>query len=151
MSNLGFQTIYGVLNRRSDIVCERAFLPDPDDLAIHERSGAPVLSLETQRSLREFDCVAFSTTYENDYPHLLRLLELSGIPVNAQDRGAGDPLVSMGGVCAWANPDRWGRMNWFFWEVGPRRLRSGGGCGRRSAIGGGPEDLSVALLGVEGV
>jgi len=115
MSNLGFQTIYGVLNRRSDIVCERAFLPDPDDLAIHERSGAPVLSLETQRALREFDCVAFSTTYENDYPHLLRLLELSGIPVNAKDRGAGDPLVSMGGVCAWANPEPLTAfIDWFF-------------------------------------
>jgi len=115
MSNLGFQTIYGVLNRRSDIVCERAFLPDPDDLAIHERSGAPVLSLETQRALGEFDCVAFSTTYENDYPHLLRLLELSGIPVNAKDRGAGDPLVSMGGVCAWANPEPLTAfIDWFF-------------------------------------
>jgi radical SAM superfamily enzyme YgiQ (UPF0313 family) len=115
MSNLGFQTIYGVLNRRSDIVCERAFLPDPDDLSVHERSGAPVLSLETQRPLREFDCVAFSTTYENDYLHLLRILQLSGIPIKAQDRGPGEPLVSMGGVCAWANPEPLADfMDWFF-------------------------------------
>ncbi|RPI10113.1 MAG: radical SAM protein [Zetaproteobacteria bacterium] len=115
MSNLGFQTIYGVLNRRSDLVCERAFLPDPDDLAIHERSGLPILSLETQRPLRDFDCVAFSTTYENDYLHLLRILDLSGIPVRAVDRGPTDPLVGMGGVCAWANPEPLASfVDWFF-------------------------------------
>jgi radical SAM superfamily enzyme YgiQ (UPF0313 family) len=115
MSNLGFQTMYGTLNRLPDIVCERAFLPDADDLPLHERSGASVLSLETQRPLREFDCVAFSTTYENDYLHLLRILALSGIPVRWQDRGAGDPLVGMGGVCAWANPEPLaGFVDWFF-------------------------------------
>jgi radical SAM superfamily enzyme YgiQ (UPF0313 family) len=115
MSNLGFQTIYGVLNRRVDIVCERAFLPDPDDLPIHERNGVPVRSLETQRPLRDFDCVAFSTTYENDYLNLLQVLALSGIPVRARDRGPGDPLVSMGGVCAWANPEPLADfMDWFF-------------------------------------
>jgi radical SAM superfamily enzyme YgiQ (UPF0313 family) len=105
MSNLGFQTIYGVLNRQPDLVCERAFLPDPDDLAEHERLHVPVLSVESQRPLGEFDIVAFSTTYENDYLNLLQILELSGIPVRAADRGAEHPLVAMGGVCAWSNPE----------------------------------------------
>jgi len=115
MSNLGFQTIYGALNRRPEIVCERAFLPDPEDLPVHERSGAPVLSLESQRPLREFDCVAFSTTYENDYLHMLQILALSKIPVRARDRAEGDPLVSMGGVCAWSNPEPLAAfMDWFF-------------------------------------
>jgi len=115
MSNLGFQTIYGALNRRPEIVCERAFLPDPEDLPVHERSGAPVLSLESQRPLREFDCVAFSTTYENDYLHMLQILALSKIPVRARDRADGDPLVSMGGVCAWSNPEPLAAfMDWFF-------------------------------------
>lgn len=115
MSNLGFQTIYGVLNQRADVVCERAFLPDPVDLPGHERGGVPVLSLESQRPLRDFDCVAFSTTYENDYLNLLQILALSGIPVCARDRGPGDPLVSMGGVCAWANPEPLaGFVDWFF-------------------------------------
>ena len=115
MSNLGFQTIYGALNRRPEIVCERAFLPDPEDLPVHERSGVPVLSLESQRPLREFDCVAFSATYENDYLHMLQILALSGIPVRARDRAEGDPLVSMGGVCAWSNPEPLAAfMDWFF-------------------------------------
>ncbi|HSD50455.1 MAG TPA: radical SAM protein [Candidatus Methylomirabilis sp.] len=105
MSNLGFQTIYWHLNQRPDIVCERAFYPDPEDLPEHARLNVPILSLESQRPLADFDCVAFSTTYENDYLNLLQILHLSGIPVRAADRGPADPLVSMGGVCAWSNPE----------------------------------------------
>jgi radical SAM superfamily enzyme YgiQ (UPF0313 family) len=115
MSNLGFQTIYWHLNGRPDIVCERAFLPDHDDLALHERLQVPILSLESQRPLGEFDCVAFSTAYENDYLNMLRILELSGIAIRAADRGAADPLVTMGGVCAWSNPEPLAAfVDWFF-------------------------------------
>jgi radical SAM superfamily enzyme YgiQ (UPF0313 family) len=115
MSNLGFQTIYWHLNQRSGLVCERAFFPDPEDLPEHDRLRAPVLSLESQRPLSEFDCVAFSTTYENDYLNMLRILELSGIPIRAADRAVTDPFVSMGGVCAWSNPEPVAAfMDWFF-------------------------------------
>ncbi|MBI4537178.1 MAG: radical SAM protein [candidate division NC10 bacterium] len=105
MSNLGFQTIYGTLNGQPDLVCERAFLPDPDDLAEHERLRVPVFSLESQRPLTDFDVVAFSTTYENDYLNLLTILALSGIPVEAAERDQRHPVVAMGGVCAWSNPE----------------------------------------------
>jgi radical SAM superfamily enzyme YgiQ (UPF0313 family) len=115
MSNLGFQTIYWHLNQRPDIVCERAFFPDPEDLTEHERLRVPILSLESQRPLAEFDCVAFSTTYENDYLNMLRILELSAIPIRAAERGAADPLVTMGGVCAWSNPEPLTAfVDWFF-------------------------------------
>lgn len=115
MSNLGFQTIYWHLNQRPDIVCERAFLPDPEDLPEHQRLRVPVLSLESQRPLAEFDCVAFSTTYENDYLNMLHILALSRIPVRAAERGPTDPLVTMGGVCAWSNPEPLAPfVDWFF-------------------------------------
>jgi radical SAM superfamily enzyme YgiQ (UPF0313 family) len=115
MSNLGFQTIYWHLNQRPDLVCERAFLPDPEELPEHERLKVPVLSLESQRPLAEFDCIAFSTTYENDYFNMLQILELSGVPIRSADRGPGDPLVSMGGVCAWSNPEPLAAfVDWFF-------------------------------------
>ena len=32
MSNLGFQAVYALLNAHPDILCERAFLPDPEEL-----------------------------------------------------------------------------------------------------------------------
>ena len=115
MSNLGFHTIYQTLNQRQDIVCERAFLPDDEGVREHERLHVPILSLESQRPLSAFACVAFSTTYENDYLNMLRILRLSGIPVQARDRGPAHPLVTMGGVCAWSNPEPLTSfVDWFF-------------------------------------
>src|SRR5262244_1486789 len=94
MSNLGFQT-----------VCERVFFPDPEDLDELLRTGAEPFSLESLRPLREFDIVGFSVTYEGDYINVLRLLRMAGIPVRTADRAPGDPLVLMGGVCAFSNPE----------------------------------------------
>jgi radical SAM superfamily enzyme YgiQ (UPF0313 family) len=105
MSNLGFQTIYRHLNALPDVVCERAFLPDPEDLPEYRRTGTGPFSLESKRSLREFDLVGFSITYEGDYIHTLRLLEMAGIPLRPEDRGPEEPFVLMGGVCAFANPE----------------------------------------------
>ncbi len=105
MSNLGFQTIYDHLNRLPDVVCERAFFPDPEDLDEHRRTGTPVLSLESHRPLRDFDLVGFSVTYEGDFINVVRLLTMSGIPVRAAERGGDGPLILMGGVCAFSNPE----------------------------------------------
>src|SRR5215831_5854802 len=105
MSNLGFQTVYERLNALPDAVCERVFFPDPEDLDELLRTGAEPFSLESLRPLREFDIVGFSVTYEGDYINVLRLLRMAGIPVRTADRAPGDPLVLMGGVCAFSNPE----------------------------------------------
>jgi radical SAM superfamily enzyme YgiQ (UPF0313 family) len=105
MSNLGFQTIYAHLNRLPHVVCERVFLPDPEDLAELRRTGEGVFSLESQRPLRAFSLVGFSVTYEGDYINVLRLLALAGIGLRSADRGPHDPIVLMGGVCAFSNPE----------------------------------------------
>jgi radical SAM superfamily enzyme YgiQ (UPF0313 family) len=105
MSNLGFQTVYERLNALPDAVCERVFFPDPEDLDEFLRTGAEPFSLESLRSLREFDIVGFSVTYEGDYINVLRLLRMAGIPVRTAARGPRDPLVLMGGVCAFSNPE----------------------------------------------
>lgn len=105
MSNLGFQTIYDHLNALPGVVCERVFFPDPEDLDEHARTGTPPLSLESLRPLADFDLVGFSLTYEGDYINTVRLLRMAGIPLRAADRGPGDPMVMMGGVCAFSNPE----------------------------------------------
>ena len=105
MSNLGFQGVYGLLNRRDDVVCERAFLPDEGDIGIHRRTGAPVFSLESGRPLERFDIVAFSVSFENDYPNVLRILDLSKIPFLPGERNAYHPLLIAGGVCPSFNPE----------------------------------------------
>jgi len=105
MSNLGFQTIYRHLNAIPDVVCERVFLPDPEDIDELRRTRGVPLSLESLRPLTDFHMVGFSVTYEGDYIHVLRLLALAGIPVRAAERRPHDPLVLMGGVCAFSNPE----------------------------------------------
>jgi radical SAM family uncharacterized protein len=105
MSNLGFQTIYEHLNALPDAVCERVFLPDPEDSDEYARTGTEPFALESLRPLRDFDVIGFSVTYEGDYINALRLLRMAGMAVRAAERGPGDPLVLMGGVCAFSNPE----------------------------------------------
>jgi radical SAM superfamily enzyme YgiQ (UPF0313 family) len=105
MSNLGFQTIYHHLNALPDVVCERVFLPDPEDLPEYRRTRTPPFSLESKRPLGDFDLVGFSVTYEGDYINTLRLLRMAGIPLRPDARRPEDPVVLMGGVCAFSNPE----------------------------------------------
>src|SRR5437016_5006073 len=105
MSNLGFQTIYRHLNALPGVVCERVFLPDPEDVTELRRTGGVPFSLESQRPLTDFHMLGFSVTYEGDYINVLRLLTLAGIPLRAAGRRRRDPLVLMGGVCAFSNPE----------------------------------------------
>jgi radical SAM superfamily enzyme YgiQ (UPF0313 family) len=105
MSNLGFQTIYQHLNALPDVVCERVFFPDPEDVDEHRRAGIAPFSLESLRPLADFHLVGFSVTYEGDYLNVVRLLQLSGIPTRARARGPAHPLILMGGVCAFSNPE----------------------------------------------
>src|SRR5215470_1364999 len=105
MSNLGFQTIYRHLNAIPDVVCERVFLPDPEDLDEMRRGGSAPFSLESLRPLTDFHMIGFSVTYEGDYINVLRILAMAGIPLRASARHPHDPLVLMGGVCAFSNPE----------------------------------------------
>ena len=105
MSNLGFQTLYHLLNLEEDIVCERAFLPAPEDLQEHHQTRTPLFSLESQKPLAEFDILAFSISFENDFLNILSILELARVPVESRHRGKGHPLVMAGGVSIFLNPE----------------------------------------------
>ncbi|MCK4911463.1 MAG: radical SAM protein [Thermodesulfovibrionales bacterium] len=105
MSSLGFQGVYAMLNKRSDVFCERAFLPTAQDMAEHERTGVGLFSLESQTPLASFDIIAFSVSFENDFPNVLRVLGLAGIPFRSDARDTEHPLVVLGGVCAFSNPE----------------------------------------------
>jgi radical SAM superfamily enzyme YgiQ (UPF0313 family) len=105
MSNLGFQAIYSHLNAIPEVVCERVFFPDPEDLDEQLRTETAPFSLESLRPLTDFDLVGFSVTYEGDYINLVRMLRLAGIPPRAADRGPEHPVILMGGVCAFSNPE----------------------------------------------
>ena len=105
MSNLGLQTMYRVMNQRPDTVCERVFLPDATDRSWYEKTHTPLFSLESQRPLHDFHIVGFSVSYENDYVHLLRMLELARIPLLAAERDASHPVILVGGAVTYINPE----------------------------------------------
>ena len=105
MSNLGFQGLYGLLNGMKDIVCERAFLPDDQDIDEHIRTNTELFSMESKRALNRFDIIAFSVSFENDYPNILKILDLARLPRRSSERTGRHPLIIMGGVCAFFNPE----------------------------------------------
>ncbi|MFN0277623.1 MAG: radical SAM protein [Pyrinomonadaceae bacterium] len=105
MANLGFHTMYELFNSIPEVVCERVFLPDRDELIEYEKSGTPLMSLETQSNVKGFDVVAFSISFETDYLNMARMLQLSGIPVWAEERNENHPLVIMGGAASFLNPE----------------------------------------------
>ncbi len=105
LSNLGFQAVFEVLSRRPGIECQRAFLPGPDELAEHQRTGTPWLTLERQQPAAEAEVIAFSLPFENDYLNLVTLLKLAGLPPLARNRGTGQPLILAGGIAPTLNPE----------------------------------------------
>ena len=105
MANLGLHTMYELFNGIPGVACERVFLPDGDELKEYERTGSPLMSLETQSRVRDFDVVAFSISFETDYLNMAKMLQLSGVPVWSKDRTHFDPLVIMGGAASFLNPE----------------------------------------------
>jgi radical SAM superfamily enzyme YgiQ (UPF0313 family) len=106
MSNLGLQTVYRLFNELDDVVCERVFLPPKQELQAQLASGVRLVTIESQTPVKDFDVFAFSVSFEWDYPNLLAMLRLAGMPVYASERQAGrDPLVLLGGAVTFVNPE----------------------------------------------
>lgn len=104
MSYLGQKILYGLLNARPDVLAERVFAPWPDfEQKLRERR-APLRSLENKLPLREFDIIGFSLLYELNDSNVLTILDLGGIPLLAEERSDGHPLVIGGGPAAF-NPE----------------------------------------------
>ncbi|MCP4395799.1 MAG: radical SAM protein [bacterium] len=105
MSNLGILAIYGFLNERSGVCCERVFLPDKEVFDLYAQTGASLCSLESQTPVAEFDILAFSVSFENDYLNILTMLELAKVPLKAEERDERFPLVVVGGAISAINPE----------------------------------------------
>jgi radical SAM superfamily enzyme YgiQ (UPF0313 family) len=105
MSNLGFQTMYRLFNALDEVVCERAFLPPKQELADLMASGSPLITLESQSPVGEFDVIAFSVSFEWDYVNVLTLLRLAHVPMYAAERSERHPLIVIGGAVTFVNPE----------------------------------------------
>jgi radical SAM superfamily enzyme YgiQ (UPF0313 family) len=105
MSNLGLQTVYKLFNAEPDIVCERVFLPPKTELQAQLASGEPLVTIESQTPVRDFDIFAFSVSFEWDYTNVLTMLRLAGIKPRADQRTHHDPLIMVGGAVTFVNPE----------------------------------------------
>ena len=105
MSSLGFQTVYRLFNQIEDVVCERVFLPPKQELREQLAAGAPLLTLESQTPISDFDVIAFSVSFEWDYTNVVTMLRLAGVPVRATDRNSRHALVVVGGAVTFVNPE----------------------------------------------
>jgi len=95
MANLGYQAVYRILATQPGVVCERLFLDD-------------ATTFESNRSPGDFDVVAFSLSFESDYPNIVRMLDGAGIPARAADRGRSGrawPVLLAGGPATFLNPE----------------------------------------------
>ena len=100
MSNLGFQTVYQMLNNIEYVVCERSFLPDDGG-----RLQQQITSIESGKPISDFDIIAFSVSFENDFPNILAILARAGLPLQSNNRVDPHPLIIAGGVACFLNPE----------------------------------------------
>jgi len=105
MSNLGFHAVYQLFNQYEGIGCERVYVPDADIEKEFERTRTPLLSLESETPIGDFDILAISVSFETDYLNIPKLLRLAKLPVKAAERNEWQPLVIMGGAAAFLNPE----------------------------------------------
>jgi len=98
IANLGFQTIYRILNQVDDVSCERLFLFDykPQD---------KVRTLESGDPLNFFQIISFSVPFELDYLNVLKILKQAKIPLLSIERDESHPFLLAGGVAVTLNPE----------------------------------------------
>ncbi len=104
MSHLGMSILYHQANSMEDCLMERVFAPWTDMEGLMRQHNVPLFSLESYRPVKDFHGIAFTLQYEMSYTNILNMLDLAGVPLRWRDRSDEDPLVFMGGPCAY-NPE----------------------------------------------
>ncbi len=103
MSNLAVHLLYKTLNELPGVVCERAFF-EAGSASSSERESIP-RSLESRRSLNDFELIFVTFSFEMDYVNAAAMLTRARLGPLARERKEGDPLVVGGGICVMANPE----------------------------------------------
>ncbi|SDL34135.1 radical SAM family uncharacterized protein [Tessaracoccus oleiagri] len=102
--NQGVAILYEILNERDWILAERTYAVWPDLEQLLREHDVPQFTLDAHRPVGDFDLLGLSFSTELGYTNLLNILDLSGIPIHATDRGEDDPVVVAGGHAAF-NPE----------------------------------------------
>lgn len=100
MSHIGMKILYSMANKLDFVRCERVFAPDFDMIELMKETGTELFSLENKLPVSSFDLVGFSLQYELSYTTMLRMLQLSNIPLDSSERNGLKNIVIVGGPCA---------------------------------------------------
>lgn len=103
ISNFGHKIIYDLINKRKNLLCDRLYAPDKDFLELLKKNNKEIYALESKRKPKEFDIIGFGLQYEMCYTTILKLLEMSNIPIFNKDRIDSHPIIMAGGPCT-SNP-----------------------------------------------
>jgi len=101
MSNLGVRILYDVLNKDSDVWCERVYAPWTDMKEKMEEYSIPLTAVESGDPLSDFGIVAFSLHYELCYTTALAMIKMAGFTLLSKDRGEEVPIIIGGGPCVY--------------------------------------------------
>ncbi len=97
ISNFGHKIIYDLINKKDEFLCDRMYAPDKDYLNLLEKNHKSLYALETKRKPIEFDVVGFGLQYEMSYTTVLKMLEMSDIPIFSKERENFHPIIVAGG------------------------------------------------------
>ncbi|MBU1918119.1 TIGR03960 family B12-binding radical SAM protein, partial [bacterium] len=104
MSYMGLRILYDILNQIDGVVAERCFAPLHDMEESLRSHNVNLFSLESKRSLSEFDIIGISVPHELTYTNILNILDLAKIPLWQKDRTTVHPLIIGGGPQSY-NPE----------------------------------------------
>lgn len=91
MSNTAIPALQYILNQEAGVMCDRAYFPDADAVAMLARHNKPLFAVESKRPLCDFDALGFSLAYELGGINVLEMLKLGGVPVSSEERMQAEP------------------------------------------------------------
>lgn len=109
ISNFGHKIIYDLINKNEKFMADRLYAPDKDFIELLEKNNKSLYALESKKRPREFDIIGFGLQYEMCYTTVLKILDLSDIPVYSKLRTDSHPLIIAGGPCT-SNPKPMGKF-----------------------------------------
>jgi radical SAM superfamily enzyme YgiQ (UPF0313 family) len=114
--NLGIPLVYTLVNKQNPaFICERSYFPmSRSDLERFEKRGVPIFTLETRRDIKEFDLCMFSGSYCGVDINIIKMLHMSGIPVDYNDRDERWPIIGRGGCHSFSPEPFFGIYDWFY-------------------------------------
>ena len=85
MSNFGLKILYQIVNSFEQFYADRSYAPASDMEELLRRRSIPLWGWESRQPLATFDLIGFSLQYELTYTNVLNMLNLSKVPILAQE------------------------------------------------------------------